>query len=516
MELKRVIALDSRAANEKAIQLYGENVLVISSERVDNQTELIVAVDLEPAFVEDEAETAGQAAPGVETARIHAPGAGMMSFSDWLQQGVEPQRTTEHAPERAETRHTRTAAKAAPTSGAMAAVDAVLPSPQVAQSSDSEHERLRSREVIALVREEFETLRKELLSARAFAVAEGTPAAGRAGAAAHDLMQAMADIGVPLALRTQLMAGLQSCDDASQALDAAQAALAKALARCGDAAPSATPRRTRGVKGRTEGGRSANGPQIEVLVGPSGCGKTSMAVRLAAEAAAQHGAGSQAIVSFRDGRPGAWSQLQTLAALAGVDCWRAQNDETLQVILSELAGHHTVWVDTGGLDFMNTAQALQQLCPHALMHAVLPQDASFTSAQRMLARPPLAWASLMISKADESGHAWPLISTLCAHPLAVSRVSHAAQVTTAALPFDAPQLAAMAFAPLRESMSHAPAQTEANAAGGSVLALPNSTLASLAQRAATIEVLGPSPVTAPAPRAASRKRTASATGKAKK
>ena len=31
MELKRVIALDSRAANEKAIQLYGENVLVISS-----------------------------------------------------------------------------------------------------------------------------------------------------------------------------------------------------------------------------------------------------------------------------------------------------------------------------------------------------------------------------------------------------------------------------------------------------------------------------------------------------
>ena len=45
MELKRIIARDSRAANDKAIQLYGPDVLVISSQRVDNQTELIVAID---------------------------------------------------------------------------------------------------------------------------------------------------------------------------------------------------------------------------------------------------------------------------------------------------------------------------------------------------------------------------------------------------------------------------------------------------------------------------------------
>ncbi|MFM8863759.1 MAG: hypothetical protein ACKOFG_02340, partial [Limnohabitans sp.] len=49
MELKRIIARDSRAANEKAIQLYGEDVLVISSQRVDNQTELIVAIDTQEA-----------------------------------------------------------------------------------------------------------------------------------------------------------------------------------------------------------------------------------------------------------------------------------------------------------------------------------------------------------------------------------------------------------------------------------------------------------------------------------
>jgi flagellar biosynthesis protein FlhF len=47
MELKRILARDSRSANEKAIQLYGSDVLIISSQRLDNQTELIVAVDLD-------------------------------------------------------------------------------------------------------------------------------------------------------------------------------------------------------------------------------------------------------------------------------------------------------------------------------------------------------------------------------------------------------------------------------------------------------------------------------------
>jgi flagellar biosynthesis GTPase FlhF len=49
MELKRILARDSRSANEKAIQLYGNDVLIISSQRLDNQIELIVATDVDPA-----------------------------------------------------------------------------------------------------------------------------------------------------------------------------------------------------------------------------------------------------------------------------------------------------------------------------------------------------------------------------------------------------------------------------------------------------------------------------------
>ena len=48
MKLQRIIAKDSRTANEQAIAQYGRDVLVVSNSRVNGMTELIVAVDIEP------------------------------------------------------------------------------------------------------------------------------------------------------------------------------------------------------------------------------------------------------------------------------------------------------------------------------------------------------------------------------------------------------------------------------------------------------------------------------------
>lgn len=516
MELKRVIAVDSRAANEKAIQLYGENVLVISSERVDNQTELIVAVDLEPTVVDYNEAAAVPSTKGVETARIHTSSAGVMPFSEWLQQVTDPDRKAMRLP--------RTVVKPAPAFGPVhspvttdcgrVSNDEVSQVPPSVGYVESANDHLSTREVIALVREEFETLRKELRSGRTFMAVDTPAVVGKTDAVARVLFQIMAERGVPIALRTQLLAGLENCDDVSQALDAAEATLAKRLARCGEAAQPVAGRRARSCKARPSGRPAASGPQIEILVGPSGCGKTSMVVRLAVEAAMQRGANSQAIVSFRDARPGAWSQLQALAALAGLDCWRAQNEESLRVILSELAGHHTVWVDTSGTDFIKTAQTLQQFLPEALIHVVLPLDAGLTSVERVLARPPLSWTSLIISKADESGYDWPLISTLCAYPLTVSRVGNAAQMSAATLPFDSEQLAAKAFAALRQSLtnSSAEANLQEGTSEGNALALSHSTLA---QRAATVEASVQPRAADPAPHAASRKRAARTSGSAK-
>jgi flagellar biosynthesis GTPase FlhF len=46
MELKRILARDTRSATEKAMALFGPDVLIISNNRVEGQTELIVALDL--------------------------------------------------------------------------------------------------------------------------------------------------------------------------------------------------------------------------------------------------------------------------------------------------------------------------------------------------------------------------------------------------------------------------------------------------------------------------------------
>ena len=46
MQLKRILARDTRTATDKAISLYGDDVLIISNHTVNGQTELVVALDL--------------------------------------------------------------------------------------------------------------------------------------------------------------------------------------------------------------------------------------------------------------------------------------------------------------------------------------------------------------------------------------------------------------------------------------------------------------------------------------
>ncbi|MFM7342610.1 MAG: hypothetical protein ACKO3Q_08005, partial [Betaproteobacteria bacterium] len=45
MELKRILARDTRSAMEQAIKTYGPDVLVISNHQVGGQTELVVAIE---------------------------------------------------------------------------------------------------------------------------------------------------------------------------------------------------------------------------------------------------------------------------------------------------------------------------------------------------------------------------------------------------------------------------------------------------------------------------------------
>ena len=55
-------------------------------------------------------------------------------------------------------------------------------------------------------------------------------------------------------------------------------------------------------------------------------------------AAERKGVESVAVISYSDQRAGAWSQIQMLCSQAGVDCLRANDPETLKMLLAEL-GH---------------------------------------------------------------------------------------------------------------------------------------------------------------------------------
>jgi flagellar biosynthesis GTPase FlhF len=237
---------------------------------------------------------------------------------------------------------------------------------------------------------------------------------------------------MPAGLRALLTDSIQALESVEEAWPVMQSLLVGALNRPAIAPP--------------ESGMHA-------LCGPSGSGKTSMVGRLAYAAAQVHGVENQVMISFADQRPGAWAQMQLLAAQSGVACFRANNSDMLRALLQELEGK-TVWIDTCGTDFSAQAELLQAEHPKVLRHAVLPVDATVTSVQKILQNSPVSWTSLMLTKVDEAAHPWPLIKGLSEQSLPVSCVAADSRILQAPVAFDAQVLVQMALRPLQVQLSN--------------------------------------------------------------
>jgi flagellar biosynthesis GTPase FlhF len=106
-----------------------------------------------------------------------------------------------------------------------------------------------------------------------------------------------------------------------------------------------------------------------------------------------------------------------LCAQMGVDCFRAPDAATLGLLLCELSTRKLVLIDTPGVQMIERIQEIKKIQPQAIMHAVLPADASAVSVQRILKdaahKAAMAWDSLMISKLDESSAPWALLQFMC-------------------------------------------------------------------------------------------------------
>lgn len=360
MELQRILARDARSATDQALSRFGPNVFVISNQRVAGQTELVVAVDVGPCHPEDEGADVNTSPPAGASTGTPATDRPVPSFEAAFQAALD-------AGVRHESRK------------------------PLSSATVSDRDWVRSREIVAAVREEIAALRQEF---RLNQDALAWESVRRWPQELQPLVQVLSNAPVPASLRALLFSGLQEDSNLSAALDAMSRQLMCNLPQARLEAPTAG---------------------VHILAGPSGGGKTLMVARLARQFLKQGDADQIAVVSYRDARAGAWVQLQTLCAQLGVDAYRVKEAEVMYLLREEL-GHRTLLlIDTPGVQMGTHLQELDKVWPEACAHMVVPADTSAATLQRMLDDHPGRWSSLMVSKLDESSAPWSLIQILMQH-----------------------------------------------------------------------------------------------------
>ena len=185
MELKRILAKDIRRATEKAVALYGKDVLFVSNAKVNGMTEVIVAVDVAPETL-------------LETSDL---GDGQR-FNQVLKQSfreVENGTTASPAPE-------------------------ITPPAQ--KNEEDQRDYIRGREIVDMVRDELSAIRKEFKLAQRVASWQSESSTK---SAVRPLVSALAEASIPVSLRTLLVDHISDMDNLPQATEALRAHLIESL-----------------------------------------------------------------------------------------------------------------------------------------------------------------------------------------------------------------------------------------------------------------------------------------------
>jgi flagellar biosynthesis GTPase FlhF len=256
MELKRILANDAKTANDRAMSLYGRDVLIISSHSVGGQTELIVALDIDEQAPESV----------VTVARSDFPLAGpSVSFSSQM------------ARVSAEAKAGPTAAGATAAPVPAKTADTPLAKPELVNIQPGAQ---FDREVMDQILDELKSLRREVSLNQKIS---GWHSNLDLAPEVENLLMSFTHAGMPTGLRTLLVDTVKDMRSEKEALEAVRHQLEQVVHRPSLALPKSG---------------------IHLVAGPSGTGKTLMVVRLASHAAAQVDAGRVAMVSYRDLRLG--------------------------------------------------------------------------------------------------------------------------------------------------------------------------------------------------------------------
>ncbi len=492
MRLERVIAKDSRRATEQVIATYGPDALIVSNQRVNGMTEIVVAVDTEI----DETQASPAAAPPSSEDNPFAPWS-KTAFSRSLQQSLK-QPSDDQAPAdgTGASDQTTEPASAIPAFLRTEPASAIRPdaerSPRaptpVAATEDLEpppaHVRISPRQAGQT---------KTVSASKVTALAAVSPASAQASSVVSAGMddetpeETVSGPGLDGAegaspidsIRARELVDLVRAELASMrkeialsrqvetfqpggALPAALQPLAGALITAGapvglrsllldqvreteDVSQAAAQMKRHLCATIRQLEKADQLEGIHVLAGPSGGGKTQMACRLAARHVAANGSGSVALISFADNRIGAWTQLQMLAARMGVDCFRVNDPDLLAPMVSELDSRKLILIDTPSAGFADRLATLKARVSKARFHLVIPAESAGSNIARFIPDAPVSWQSVMVSKLDEATQPWALIQALCNHPVPLSVASTDAAPETAPVPLTAARLVDLAF-----------------------------------------------------------------------
>jgi len=415
MELKRILARDTKTANERAIALYGRNVLVISNHTVGGQTELVVAVDID--------ESSDQTTNPVVAA-----------VSAGTHEAAQPAKSRDFAEVMSEVSRPQAAAPKEPTTqraSVLAAAQSFDMQLSKSASKMQERDMLHGREIMDLIRDELATLRREFnLSQKTSGWQSGLNLAPEVQA----LMDSFTEAGMPASLRALLLDTVKDMRDEREALSAVRNQLEQALQR----EPAAVPRHG-----------------VHVLAGPSGSGKSLMVAKLARLAAKRDGADHIAIVSYKDLRVGAWSQVQLLAEHIGVDAFSVQDAAELPALFERLKSRHLILIDTPGSQTLERVAEVKNAFPQAQAHMVMSADASSATLNRAMRATSARWDSLMVTKLDESVQPWPLVEFLCDNRLPLNAAGDGNQLGDLRRELEIRSLVEMAVAQLARTASAA-------------------------------------------------------------
>ncbi|MDB2401201.1 hypothetical protein N9W15_07310 [Porticoccaceae bacterium] len=388
MELQRILAKDSRTAMDQVNNLYGKDALVVSNKRAKGKTELIVAIDLETdsESVLKDLEVQGECQK-------------LDSISDNLNfdQVMESRifKTTNDSPsESAKTTLLGSSPKSTNRDIDFAAED---------------RERLKSREIVDLVKQELTAMRHEFKLSQRLEFWSDTH---NVPEEVQPLIDALNRTGMPAPLQSLVSDIASQVDISSDIIGTIADSLAESLSH---------------IEILDEMGG------VHIFGGSAGSGKTLSMMKVAHQKANEYGAESLAIISFSDYRFGAWSQSQLLASQAGVDIYRANSLEVLDQLLLELDDRRLILIDTSSIRDTSSFNALIEHLPIAQKHLVLAADASEGSATSYLSEPLKKWDSVIITKLENRTFPWSVVSALVNYKVPLSLVSSSSLASEAAL-----------------------------------------------------------------------------------